>query len=65
MIGAMEFFIKLLRLGNVYRHATYPGVRVNIPGWGAVGLRPFSKSGSPAIDVDIPKIPQVERIHFT
>lgn len=41
----------------------YPGTMVELPNGGTVGLRPKSKSGGPAIDVNIPNVPY-DKTHF-
>ena len=35
-----------------------------VPSGGRVGLRPQSESGDPAVDVNIPEVPEVTKIHF-
>jgi hypothetical protein len=40
-------------------------VLVELPdGQGVVGIRPESRSGDPAVDVNIPSVPEVSKIHF-
>lgn len=38
----------------------HPGKVVELPSGGFVGYRPFSKSGPPTVDVNIPGIPITE-----
>jgi len=61
---ASELFKRLTRGGVVTTPLTYPGEQYTLPGGGTVGLRPKSKSGGPAIDVDIDSIPEIEKIHY-
>jgi RHS repeat-associated protein len=51
--------------GTPANSGSYPGQAVTLPGGGFVGLRPgsASKSGVPAVDVNIPGIP-IGKVHF-
>ncbi len=67
--AAQALFDRLTRGGTPNTPPTYArkGHGFDLPGGGWVTLRPISKSdGSPAIDVNIPGIPQdvLKRIHF-
>ena len=61
--AAQELFGQLSAGGTPANQPTYPGTGVNLPGGGFVGIRPASKSGGPAIDVNIPGI-NIGKIHF-
>jgi hypothetical protein len=41
----------------------YPGTGFIPPGGGFIGYRPTSKSGPPAIDINIPGVP-IQKLHF-
>ena len=61
---AREFFNRLSASGLPAAPSTYPGVAVDLPGGGRVGLRIVSKSGVTTVDVDIPGIP-IKKLKFT
>jgi hypothetical protein len=42
----------------------YPGTAMRPPEGGFIGLRPVSTSGDPAIDVNVPSVPDIKKIHF-
>jgi hypothetical protein len=69
--AAQALFDRLTRGGTPNTPPTYAGkgIGFDVPGGGWVGLRPISKSdGSPAIDVNIPGISDIQdgvnKIHF-
>lgn len=53
---AEELFEKLAQGGQVIQNPSFQGTLVSIPGDGVIGLRPQSKSGGPAIDINVPGI---------
>jgi len=61
---AEKIFKKLTRGGKRVKDSTHSGKRVKVPGGGEIGFRPKSRSGGPAIDVNIPSVPEIRRIHF-
>jgi hypothetical protein len=61
--AANELFNQLRAFGTEGTPPTYPGMGVQLPGGGFVGLRPMSRSGDTAIDVKVPDIP-FTKIHF-
>jgi hypothetical protein len=61
--AAEDLFDDLTAGGKPAVVPTYPGMMVDLPGGGRVGLRVKSKSGEPTIDVDIPGIP-IKKIKF-
>jgi hypothetical protein len=60
---AEELYERLSTGGREAAPPGYSGRAVELPGGGFVGLRLESKSGGPAIDVNIPGI-EITRIHF-
>jgi hypothetical protein len=64
IVEAEELFRRLTDGGILTTPVSYPGRRYSLPGGGTVGLRTKSGSGGPAIDVNIPSIPEIEKIHF-
>lgn len=64
--GAEKLFGQLTKGGEVIEKPGYPGTLVKLPnGGGTVGIRPESRSGDTAIDVNIPGLKgQVDKIHF-
>ena len=60
---AEELYARLSLFGKEAAPPGYPGRAVDLPDGGFVGLRLESKSGGPAIDINIPGI-EITRIHF-
>ena len=61
---AQDLFDRATQGGSVINNPRYKGTLVELPGGGTVGLRPESKSGGPAIDVNnVPGVPY-DKIHF-
>ena len=60
---AQDLYDQLTQGGTPSTPPIYPGTGSKLPGGGWVGIRPQSKSGGPAIDVNIPGIP-ITKIHF-
>jgi hypothetical protein len=60
---AENLYGRLSAGGEEVQPPGYPGRAVELPDGGFVGLRLESKSGGPAIDVNIPGI-EITRIHF-
>jgi len=61
--AAQDLFDDLTDGGVETTPPGYPGVLKSLPGGGAVGLRPASKSGPPTIDVNIPNL-DIDKIKF-
>ncbi len=63
--AAEDLYGQLSQGGTPANSPTYPGSAVTLPGGGFVGIRPgsASKSGVPAIDINIPGI-DIGKIHF-
>ena len=61
---AQNMFDDLAQGGTPITRPGYPGTAVQPPEGGFIGLRPVSGSGGPAIDVNVPGIPEIEKIHF-
>ncbi len=63
--AARKMFDQLSNGGKDVTPTGYPGKMVEFPNGARIGFRPVSASdGSPALDIDIPAIPQVTKIHF-
>jgi hypothetical protein len=60
---AEELYRQLSAEGEEVQPTGYPGRAVELPDGGFVGLRLESKSGGPAIDINIPGV-DITRIHF-
>ncbi len=63
--AAEDIFFRLGENGTENTPSGYPGIGVDLPddeGW--IGIRPESNSGGPAVDVNIPSIPEISKIHF-
>ena len=62
--AAQDFFDSVAEGALPINKPTYPGTMVELPGGGTIGLRPVSKSGDAAIDVN--NVPGVSynKIHF-
>jgi len=61
--AADALYGQLSKGGTPVNNPNYPGSAVTLPGGGFVGIRPQSKSGDPAIDINIPGI-DIGKIHF-
>lgn len=61
--AAEGFFRDLVQGGSSNTPAGYPGIGMDLPGGGWVGLRPVSKSGPPTIDVDVTGVP-IKKLKF-
>jgi hypothetical protein len=61
--AAQGLFNKLCSGGTQVANDNYPGAMYELKNGGTVGLRAVSKSGDPAIDVNIPGV-DVTKIHF-
>lgn len=61
--AAEDIFFRLARGGTDITPEGHNGILVSLPGGGHVGIRPQSKSGDPAVDVNLPGIP-FEKMHF-
>jgi hypothetical protein len=65
MSAAEDIFFRLAGDGTDVTPDDYDGISVELPnGQGRVGIRPESDSGDPAVDVNIPSVPDVSKIHF-
>ena len=62
--AAEKLFDELKSGGTPMSKPGYPGKAVELPDGGFVGYRPDSKSGSPAIDINVPGV-GIDKIHFT
>ncbi len=60
---AQAIFNQWTASGTPVTGSTYPGTLVRLPDGGVIGLRAFSDSGGPAIDINIPGV-STRRIHF-
>lgn len=60
---AEEIYARLHQGGGVIPDPDYPGERREVPSGGQVGIRPGA-AGSPAVDINIPSVPEVTKIHF-
>jgi hypothetical protein len=60
---AQALFGRLCTGGTQIAETSYPGALYRLANGGTVGLRLASKSGGPAIDVNIPGV-DVTKIHF-
>jgi hypothetical protein len=60
--AAREIFEQLAQGGAPYRGG-YPGTAVELPNGGFVGIR-NADGDNPTIDVNIPGIPRVSKLHF-
>jgi hypothetical protein len=60
--AARRIYEQLAQGGRPY-HGDYPGTAVELPTGGFVGIR-GADSDHPTIDVNIPGIPQVSKLHF-
>jgi hypothetical protein len=61
-VAAREIFDQLARGGTPYP-ADYPGTAVELPNGGFVGIR-NADTDHPTIDVNIPGIRRVSKLHF-
>ena len=61
--AAREMFATLSAEGKVIEAEGYPGVMVEIPGGGRIGLREASKSGPATIDIALPGV-SIDKIRF-
>jgi hypothetical protein len=52
-----------LSQGGIPHNGNYPGTAVELPGGGFVGIRNMDSS-NPTIDVNIPGVPRVRKLHF-
>jgi hypothetical protein len=65
MPTAEDIFFRLAGEGTDVTPDDYDGISAELPdGQGRVGIRPESGSGDPAVDVKIPSVPDVRKIHF-
>lgn len=65
MPSAEDIFFRLAGRGTDVTPNEYDGISVELPeGQGRVGIRPDSKHGDAAVDVNIPSVPEVRKIHF-
>ena len=63
--GAQDLFGQLTQGGTATNNPRYPGTQVALPNnGGTIGIRPVSGSGDTAIDVNIPGLTDVTKIHF-
>lgn len=60
---AEEIYTRLHRGGAVNTPPGYDGEGRDVPSGGWVGLRPRAE-GSPAVDVNVPSVPEIGKIHF-
>jgi hypothetical protein len=60
--AARQIFVQLSQGGMPYG-GDYPGTAVQLPNSGFVGIRGVD-TDHPTIDVNIPGIPQVSKLHF-
>jgi hypothetical protein len=60
---AEKLFQQLTVDGRIIANPTYKGTLVKLPDRSIIGLRPASKSGGPAIDVNVPGL-GIDKIHF-
>ena len=61
--GAARHVYDQLSLGGTPYRGDYPGTAVQLPNGGFVGIR-GADSDNPTIDVNIPGISQVSKLHF-
>ena len=59
---AREIYSQLTEDGVPY-HGNYPGRAVELPNGGFVGIR-GEDTEAPTIDVNIPTLPEVRKLHF-
>ena len=60
--AAQQIYDQLAQGGSPY-HGDYPGMAVELPDGGFIGIR-NADTGNPTIDVNIPSISRVSKLHF-
>jgi hypothetical protein len=60
--AARDIYDQLSQGGTRY-HGTYPGTAVELPNGGFIGIRD-ADTNNPTIDVNIPDVTRVSKIHF-
>jgi hypothetical protein len=60
--AAREIYDRLSRGGTAY-HGNYPGTGVELPNGGFIGIR-GADTAHPTIDVNIPGLAKVSKLHF-